>query len=113
MKHVVYVLFVISFLSSCAGNPPAWWNPNNRYGTAQGASAPAKPVKKTIVHEDTIDVADTSYEEEILTPLPQDPEPPSVQEVTAPKATAPSAKLTPEVRHSPADGTLPVPSVLE
>lgn len=88
--------------AACAGNPPQWWNPGNRYGqTAQSSSAqtaPATRPAKTVVTEETMDpLPDSSYEEEAIAPLPQEEDMP----VT-----------TPEAEPALAD-TLPAPSVLE
>lgn len=94
MKRIVCVFLLTVFLAACAGNPPAWWNPDNRYGaSANAVSATAvRSVRKTVVKEETIDVADTSYEEETIDPLPQE------EEISAQAA---------------GEETLPAPSVLE
>ena len=90
MKRTIFLGLFTCFLTACAGNPPAWWNPNNRYGESQ----PKVTVKKApVVQEQTIDTfADTSYEEEIIAPLPEE------EEVSAQAAE---------------EKSLPTPSVLE
>ncbi len=65
------------FLSACAGNPPTWWNPQNRYGTlqepSQGTVQPVRVRKNSAITEQSTEpLADISYEEETISPLPQD-----------------------------------------
>ncbi len=75
MKKLFSCLLLTSFLSACSGNPPAWWNPNNRYGTADGTPAVQKPAAKpkaVVVTEEEIDLPDTTYEEVTLTPMPDE-----------------------------------------
>lgn len=100
MQKLCTCLFATLLLAACAGAPPSWWNPNNRYGTTQTdtskkAQAPSNPASKTIViKEETIDpLPDASYEEETLTPLPD----------ANPEQTPASAD----------ENTLPAPSVLD
>ena len=102
MKYLISLCLVSCFLSACAGNPPAWWNPNNRYGTAENQPARKTTAKKqAVVREETMDVfTEVSYEEEILAPLPEEEEPAASTE-----APAPSPAQNP--------GKLPAPSVLE
>ena len=74
MKKCFSFIFLSSFICACAGNPPAWWNPNNRYGTADGSPAaqPAAPKKILVVQEEEIDLPDMTYEEVTLTPMPDE-----------------------------------------
>ncbi len=102
MKQLSVVFFVMMGLVACAGNPPEWWNPGNRYGqptqTSSEKTTPAVRPAKTVVAEETMDpLPDNSYEEESIAPLPQEEDTP----VT-----------TPEAEPALAD-TLPAPSVLE
>lgn len=98
----------ISFLGACAGNPPAWWNPNNRYGAAEQTSALTTPKKQVsqdnrsvVVTEENIDpILDDSYEEITLTPMPDED-----RENATGVAASQNEELLP-------DGVLPVPSVL-
>lgn len=87
-------------LAACAGAPPSWWNPNNRYGSTQTdpskkAEAPSKPERKTIIiKEEAMDpLPDASYEEEAIAPLPD----------AAPEQIPAAAD----------ENTLPAPSVLD
>ena len=79
MKKVFSLVFFCVFTAACAGNPPAWWNPGNRYGTADGSvtvsPTPRTPTRTSApVKEEEIDVVDESYEEITLTPLSDDEE---------------------------------------
>lgn len=99
MRYVISLCLLSCLLSACAGNPPAWWNPNNRYGTAENQPVPQKKAakKQVVVREDTIDTfTEVSYEEEILEPLPEEEEPAAAQVTPAQDS-----------------GELPSPSVLE
>lgn len=87
-------------LAACAGAPPSWWNPNNRYGSTQtdiskNVEVTSKPARKTIIiKEEAMDpLPDVSYEEETLTPLPD----------AAPEQIPAAAD----------ENTLPAPSVLD
>ncbi len=93
MKRVIYLLFSLCFLAACAGNPPAWWNPNNRYGTQEQAahSSTGRAAQPATMREETFEVDDTSYEEETIAPLPEEE----------------------EIAAQPAEDNLPAPSVLE
>ncbi len=97
MKKISLFL-AASWLVACAGTPPAWWNPSGRYG--QETETPAPVAKKTpapVATEETMDpLPDNSYEEEALSPLPEEDTP------AAPAVVEPSL-----------DNTLPAPSVLE
>ena len=99
MKKLLSCLLLTSFLSACSGNPPAWWNPNNRYGTADGQNtqpAADKPAKALVITEEEIDLPDVAYEEVTLTPMPDEEN----ENVTG----ASSAQN---------DKSLPLPSVLD
>jgi len=102
MKYIIPFCLLVCFLSACAGNPPAWWNPNNRYGVAENQPAQktkAATKKQVVVREETIDTfTDVSYEEEILAPLPEEEEPAVSAENSVPEKDS---------------GSLPSPSVLE
>lgn len=78
MKKTIYFILSI-FLCSCAGNPPAWWNPSGRYTTntateAQYSSTTAQPVLKRATAtpvpptEQTFTPEETSFEEMDLKP---------------------------------------------
>lgn len=103
MKKLLFLLVGGCLLAACAGNPPAWWNPQNRYGTAETTEQadPLQPVRarKAPVESEqsTEPLADTSYEEETLV---------LISEETEPSA---SEGVTPVVE----DAVLPLPSVLE
>lgn len=87
-------------LAACAGNPPQWWNPANRYSQTQNAPASSGTVvKKTavIAQEETIELPDNSYEEEVIAPLPEEEDVPVVQPQAEPAF----------------DNGLPMPTVLE
>ena len=102
MKHL-FACMALLMLAACAGNPPAWWNPQNRYGTLE--NQPQTPVvqplrvrkEPAITEQSTEPLADTSYEEETLVvPLPEEAEP-----------------SAPENRADTDDPALPLPSVLD
>ncbi len=102
MKRLCVFFFLVINLAACAGNPPQWWNPGNRYGelsqTSSVQTAPAAQPAKTVVKEETMDpLPDSSYEEESIAPLPQEED---------------SLVTTPTAEAAPA-ATLPAPSVLE
>lgn len=109
MKRVLILFFALAFLMACAGNPPAWWNPNNRYGTTEDTSkvsSPAKPAtqprRSAVVKEESMDpLPDNSYEEITLTPMPDEDNE---------NETGLSASQNEELL---ADDTLPLPSVLD
>ena len=98
MKKFFSFILLASFVSACAGNPPAWWNPNNRYGTADGAQPrQTTNVKAVALQEETLELPDSSYEEITLTPMPD--------EENENKTGASSAQNEEE--------NLPLPSVLD
>ncbi len=103
MKKFFSFCLLALFAAACAGNPPAWWNPNNRYGAADAASAqPTTKQKAVVVTEEDIDpLPDTTYEELTLTPMPDEE-----GENASGAAASQNEALTP-------DGNLPVPSVLD
>ena len=77
MKKIFPFFVLTSFLCACAGNPPAWWNPNNRYGSVDDTAtsavvqqAPQKPAEPT--EEEMDSLPDTTYEEVTLTPMPDE-----------------------------------------
>ncbi len=80
MRHL-FVCGTLLMLVACAGNPPAWWNPQNRYGTVEDSTQPpvVQPlrVRKTppITEQPTEPLADTSYEEKnLVVPVPEETE---------------------------------------
>jgi hypothetical protein len=139
MKKVIFSLFVLSFLTACAGNPPAWWNPGNVYSNMgrQNVST-EKQQRSQPTQEDTsfkeaeetpsevsISVADESYEEMALAPL-QDEENEEVNGESSAQSVSNPEEDIPELGENPADedfsaqpatdtasGGLPLPSVLE
>ena len=80
MKRILCFLVLTGFVAACAGNPPAWWNPTNRYGTAEtsGQSAQtqtplAQKDTPAVPAEESIDpLPDSSYEEEVIAPMPDE-----------------------------------------
>ena len=103
MKRIFLFALCVLFLGACAGNPPAWWNPGNRYGTTQGTvkSTPAQRAKP-VVEEETLEVVDESYEEITLTPMPDEDE-----ENASGAAASQNEALLPD------GDPLPLPSVLD
>lgn len=112
MKQIVCICLLALFTVACSGNPPAWWNPNDRYGTA--GSQPKKTVvkkatsKKNVgVQEQTIDSFEiVTYEEEVIAPLPEE------EEISA-QVEDDIATQTEEFAAQEEAGALPRPSVLE
>lgn len=110
MKKVLTVCLFSFSLAACAGNPPAWWNPGNKYspennsGTAATASttapAPSTGAHTQIPAEQSISVPEEDFEEMTLTPL-QDEE-------GEDESGDASAQSVPE----PQD-TLPAPTILD
>ena len=79
MKKITYFILSIT-LCSCAGNPPAWWNPSGRYTTdtsiqiqptPTSSQAATKPVTQITVPvaEETFTPEEISFEEMDLKPL--------------------------------------------
>lgn len=105
MKRFLSIWAASVCLVACAGDPPAWWNPGNRYGQAgqstTQSTAPAQRVQKPaepVVSEVALDpLPDNSYEEETISPLPEEEDMPAATPVTEPAL----------------DETLPAPSILE
>ena len=103
MKYFFPILVLCACLVACAGNPPQWWNPGNRYGQTQNtATSSGTSVKKTtdvVTQEESIEpLPDNSYEEEVLAPLPEEEDMPAPVKGEAEPAL---------------ENGLPVPSVLE
>jgi hypothetical protein len=100
MKHLLGIFLLSLYLVACAGNPPAWWNPGNRYGQTPASAQvtdQAAVQKPTVPQEENIDpLPDNSYEEEVIAPLPEEEDTPTVQPTDEPGVN-----------------TLPMPSVLE
>ncbi len=90
-------------MAACAGNPPTWWNPQNRYGSADETAAQQTPKKQAapVSDEDIEPLPDAAYEEITLTPM-ADEEGENVSGAAAGQNNA----LT-------ADENLPAPSVLD
>ncbi len=103
MKKILSLLLLTCFAAACAGSPPTWWNPNNRYGSADGQAAQQAPQQKAAVvkEEDIEPLPDATYEEITLTPM-ADEEGENISGAAAGQNNA----LTP-------DENLPVPSVLD
>lgn len=138
MKKVISSLFVFVFLTACSGNPPAWWNPGNVYSNIgrQSDSKESQPSKSSSVstssfevmeepQEESISVADESYEEMALTPLQDEENEQQSGDSSAQSVSNPEEDI-PELGENPADedfsaqpatdtasGGLPLPSVLE
>ena len=103
MKQLLGIFLLSLYLVACAGNPPAWWNPGNRYGHTPASAAEtsaaqqAAPRQPVTPQEENIDpLPDNSYEEEVIAPLPEEEDTPTVQPTDEPGVN-----------------TLPMPSVLE
>jgi len=111
MKKILVLMSLAVCLGACSGMPPAWWNPGNTYSsTSRQSVSDEKPRERVITPsaidesqipaEESISVADESYEEMMLTPL-QDEE-------TEESTGEASSQSVPQER-----GELPPPSVLE
>ena len=87
MKRFFYILAGAVCLTACTTNPPAWWNPGNRYGqSVQPAAEANKPIRATapvIKEEDLETLPDNSYEEELIE-IPVEEYTPSPDELPAP-----------------------------
>ena len=105
MKRFLFIAAVCVLFAACAGNPPAWWNPGNRYGqseenasTTPTAATPVKKRVEPVVKEVSLDpLPDNSYEEETIAPLPEEEDMPVVTPAQEPALDEP----------------LPAPSILE
>lgn len=104
MKNILAVFLGSAMFVACAGNPPQWWNPGNRYGATEQTPAVQTPVKRTmpVPKEEKLELRDESYEEIVLTPMPDE---------DGENATGVSASQNKELL--PAGDALPAPSVLE
>lgn len=78
MKQILCVCLMALFAVACSGNPPAWWNPNNHYGTA---NQPKKTVVKKdssqrtpVIREEKIELFEDISYEEVIAPLPEEEE---------------------------------------
>ena len=93
-------------LAACAGNPPQWWNLGNRYGATEQTTAAQTPVKRTepTPKEEKLELRDESYEEIVLTPMPDE---------DGENTTGASASQNTELLPAGDTTTLPAPSVLE
>lgn len=76
MKNSTMCIFLLTMLTACAGNPPAWWNPSGRYSTPSQSSssivaAPVKTPTNTVSSPvpETFVPTDTEYEEMVLSPI--------------------------------------------
>lgn len=99
MKHFFPIVALCACLAACAGNPPEWWNPGNRYGQTQQAGTVSQKTTPVVAQEEVMDpLPDNSYEEEVLAPLPEEEE----------VSVSAQGQIEPAL-----DNGLPVPSVLE
>ena len=103
MKKILSFCLLALFMAACAGNPPAWWNPNNRYGAADGTAVQQTPKKQAVpvTDEDIEPLPDAAYEEITLTPMSDEE-----GENASGAAASQNNALTP-------DENLPAPSVLD
>lgn len=133
MKQFSICILLVA-LAACAGNPPAWWNPSGTYdgktpsATASSSKNITSVTTNRIAHTDLMPSEedmeasfDDTFEEFNISPTDEmrqeqatasqaaesAQQPSATQEDTATKPTAPVKE------HLPADGSLPVPSVLE
>lgn len=105
MKKLACLALLACGLAACASNPPTWWNPGQRYNQTQpsadaaavSTSAPARKTRPVATEEKMDPLPDNSYEEEVIAPLPEEEDTPTVQPAQEPAL----------------DNTLPTPSVLE
>lgn len=74
MKKYIFLISVF-YLAACAGNPPAWWDPSNRYSEPNSASLsnttvrPNPQVRSSVPTEETISFeTDTADFEEMAIP---------------------------------------------
>ena len=105
MKKTVLFILVSVFVTACAGNPPAWWNPRNMQPGQTTASpdrttktvrpATSAEVPVNMDAEELISVPDEGYEEMQLTPI-QDEEQENVSGESAAQLTEEDT-LTPSI----------------
>ena len=89
MKNAIACAFLLTILTACSGNPPAWWNPSGRYSTPSRNSSSVvstsvetptdttpSPVTETFVP------TDTDYEEMVLSPIALDEDVPASADLT-------------------------------
>lgn len=105
MKNILAAFLGSVLFVACAGNPPQWWNPGNRYGTPEQTPAVQTAAQRTMPapKEEKLELRDESYEEITLTPMPDE---------DGENATGASASQNTELLPA-GDVSLPVPSVLE
>lgn len=107
MKNILAVFLGSVLFVACAGNPPQWWNPGNRYGTPEQTPAVQTPAQRAMPapKEEKLELRDESYEEITLTPMPDE---------DGENATGASASQNKELLPAgDTTTTLPAPSVLE
>ena len=107
MKKIIVFVLGSVFLSACAGNPPAWWNPrqagNAQTQTGKSASAAAagrtQPAATSIdmEAEELIAVPDEGFEEMALTPLQDEEQENDSGESAAQVMENESAQLVPSI----------------
>ncbi len=104
MKNIFTLWVCSAWLAACVGNPPAWWNPGNRYGTTEETSSVQVPVKRTQPQpkEEKLELLDESYEEIVLTPIQDE----DGENITGASSNQSNESL-------PSGDSLPTPSVLE
>lgn len=106
MKNILAVFLGSVLFVACAGNPPQWWNPGNRYGASEQTPAVQTAAQRTMPapKEEKLELRDESYEEITLTPMPDE---------DGENATGASASQNTELLPAGDTTTLPAPSVLE
>ena len=109
MKKVCVFILTSVFLSACAGNPPAWWNPRNiQPGQTSGqqsqravSAAPrgetSSKVPVNMNAEELISVPDEGYEEMALTPLQDEEQENTTGETSSQVMAEEEASLVPSI----------------
>lgn len=78
MRKILFFLMIVCWISACAGNPPAWWNPGNVYSNPSKSSVPAptvlapQPTDEPALEEpqeESFSVQEENYEEMTLPPV--------------------------------------------
>jgi len=120
MRKIIFFYSILLLLTACAGEPPKWWNPSDKYTApkANAVQSPAQEAVKTvpavkkdeeIKEEDIMPVGDETLEEVDFQPLEDNPAAEEEdlqlqQEIAAPQTAQPP--LAPSILDEATEETL-------